>query len=325
MIWNTKVIDFVNDNLNSGIIFLKVNPFYKGIQNLRKPYLKYEYTTEEYKLMHEYSVFMEFFRSADKDLFNRFVTNDLAKTFNSNRFVQCLHYRTDIFEKVVAVKFLHDMMYNESKNYVIASRTYTGCEKIVSHVKEYYKKLPFFLKKGLVGWNKKSIHFDNGCKLKSSIISENVAVGFAIAGLVTYDIVFMSDKIIKRFNQTVHPIINTTKNSYIYHISTNGSKRSLFHDMLEDGNSTYLKKIYTLDSDPDSKIDKDDMIKMLGEKSFKNEYDLEIPEKNIVDKTLKTYTLKLVNEDGKETTFIIKSDEDIKKHIKNLQKTLNQP
>jgi hypothetical protein len=324
MIWNTKVIDFVNENLNSGIIFLKVNPFYKGIQSLRKPHLKYEYTYEEHKIMNEYFDFMKFFRNVDENLYNRVVTNDLAQTMHKNRFVQCLNYRTDIFEKVTAIKFLHDMTYNESETYVIASKTYTGCEKIVSHVKEYYKRLPFFMKRGLVAWNKKSIAFDNGCKLKSSIISENVCVGSNINGLVTHDIVFMSDKIIKRFNQTVQPVMNANKNSYIYHISTNSHKRSLFHDMLQDDKNMYTKKIYTLDSDKDSKVDKSEMVKMIGEKSFSYEYNLEIPEKSVIDKKSKNYTIKLINEDGKETIFNISTEEDLKKHIKALQKNINQ-
>lgn len=324
MIWNTKVIDFVNENLNSGIIFLKVNPFYKGMQSLRKPHLKYGYTDEEHKIMDKCSDFMEFFRTVDEDLFNRNATNDLAQTMHKNRFLQCLNYRTEIFEKVAAVKLLHDMTYNDAKTYVVASKKYTGCEKIVSHVKEYYKRLPFFMKRGLVAWNQKSIKFDNGCKLRSSIISENVCVGFNIDGLVTHDMVFMSDKTIKRFNQTLQPVMNASKNSYMYHISTNSHKRSLFHDMLQDDKNAYIKKIYPLRSDKNSKVDKDEMIKILGEKSFGYEYDLEIPEKSIIDKKSKNYTIKLINEDGKETVFNIATDEDLKKHIKALQKNLNQ-
>jgi len=41
-------------------------------------------------------------------------------------------------------------------------------------------------------------------------------------------------------------------------------------------------------------------------------------------KNQKKYTIKLINEDDKEIVFNISTDEDLKKHIKALQKNLNQ-
>lgn len=322
MIWNTKILDFVTENLNLGIKFLNVSPFYKGNENLRKPNLKYTYTDEELALMKKYSDFMNFLEMIDHTLYKKILSHDLASVIQNNRFVCCLHYRNEDFEKISAIKLLHDLTYMDNKNFVVVSKDYNGCEKIVRFVQNYYRRMPFWLKRGIVAWNKKSIIFDNRTRLKSFRFSPNVGIGFNIDGMVTHNMVYASNKMVKYFQQTVVPIINAHKYSYIHHISTNSSKRSEFHTILEADNN-YIKKIYPIDSDNDFIGNKKEIADLVGEKIFEYEYTLKIPEKNEIVK-VQTYTVKIIDEKGKENVYQIPSTTDLNNEIKKLEKNVKK-
>jgi hypothetical protein len=130
-----------------------------------------------------------------------------------------------------AITILHFCLFNKDKGVMIVANKGTTVEEIVSKIKNIYKLLPFFLKKGIVNWNLSSIVFDNGCRIKTDKRTKEPAIGFTIDFLYIDEFAHIPNNIIEQYYTAVVPIVSSVDNPRFV-ITSTPKGINLFHKML---------------------------------------------------------------------------------------------
>ena len=74
---------------------------------------------------------------------------------------------------IATVIVLHYALFNDHKQiFILANKADTALE-ILSRIQLAYQHLPLWLKAGIVEWNKSSVEFDNGSKIKARATSSD--------------------------------------------------------------------------------------------------------------------------------------------------------
>lgn len=204
---------------------------------------------------------------------------EMLKMYNENRFTLFNNSRQIGFSLISAIIYLYETTFNIDNNILsIHDKTANGIE-LLDKVKFLYKNLPYFLKKGIITWNKNLLIFDNNSKI--NIVSKVKIIDDS------YNIIHIND-----FSHIPHSI---TWNIYIKVLSKNLSTPNFriiissspngfesFYDLYEKSNrkdgdpeknlfkslSTYWWEVPDRDQ-----LWKEEKIKMLGSaKTFEQEY-----------------------------------------------------
>jgi hypothetical protein len=133
-----------------------------------------------------------------------------------------------------AIFILHTCLFSNDKGCMIVANKGKTVQEIIRKIKEIYKLLPFFLQKGVINWNEKSIAFDNGSRIHTENRTKDPSVGFTIDLLYLDEFAKVPDNIINTFYGTVVPIVSSVKNSKII-ITSTPDGFNLFHQLLVDG------------------------------------------------------------------------------------------
>jgi phage FluMu gp28-like protein len=94
-----------------------------------------------------------------------------------------------------------------------------------------YEELPFYLKPGVVEYNKQSIEFENGSKIETAGTTEDTFRGRSVALLLLDELGFVSDGIAREFYTSVYPAISSSDEAKIIIISTPNGVFNLFHEI----------------------------------------------------------------------------------------------
>lgn len=144
------------------------------------------------------------------------------------------YYSNDILSHntvSAAIFMLHFLLFNNDKNIMVVANKSTTVKEIVRKIKDIYKLLPFFLKKGVINWNEKTIAFDNGSRLQSENRTTEPAIGFTIDLLYLDEFAKVPANIIEPYYMAVVPTVSSVKNSKII-ITSTPDGFNLFHDLL---------------------------------------------------------------------------------------------
>lgn len=184
MRWNTKIIDFIVNELGGDTSILTESPFFSGDLRLRKAYLEYEYTEEELSALRSWQDPAQFVFSQDFELYRRLMRH-VIKDMGDRCDVVIDQDRQVSMSSGIAALICHSMLHGR-KAVVVTPNTQTAYE-FVYKLTATYADLPFFAKPGIVSRRQKSLAFDNGSTL--------IAVGsdrHSIIGL-SCDEVYMLD------------------------------------------------------------------------------------------------------------------------------------
>ena len=66
-----------------------------------------------------------------------------------------------------AIVILHFVLFNDDKGCMIVANKGKTVQEIIRKIKDIYKLLPFFLKKGVTNWNEKQIAFENNSRIQT--------------------------------------------------------------------------------------------------------------------------------------------------------------
>jgi hypothetical protein len=102
-------------------------------------------------------------------------------------------------------------------------------------IRNIYKALPFFLKKGVINWNQKAITFDNGSRIRSENKTKDPAIGFTIDLLYFDEFAKVEDNIIRPYYSTAIPVISSMENSKII-ITSTPHGFNLFYELIQSAN-----------------------------------------------------------------------------------------
>ena len=130
-----------------------------------------------------------------------------------------------------AIVILHYVLFNNDKGVMIVANKGKTVVEIISKIKSIYKLIPFYLKKGVINWNEKSLAFENGCRIQSENRTKEPSIGFTIDLLYLDEFAKVPDNIVDAYYGAVVPTVSAINNSKIMITSTpNGY--NLFHKLL---------------------------------------------------------------------------------------------
>lgn len=132
-----------------------------------------------------------------------------------------------------AIVILHFCLFNNDKNVMIVANKGKTVEEIISKIKDIYRLLPFFIKKGVKVWNERSISFENGCRVLTERRTKSPSIGFTIDFLYLDEFAKVPSNIIDAYYGAVVPVVSSVENSKII-ITSTPEGFNLFHKLLTD-------------------------------------------------------------------------------------------
>ena len=171
-------------------------------------------------------------------------------------------------------------IFNSDKFIGIASNKASSAKDLLRRIKIMYEELPFYLKPGVVEYNKNSIEFENGSKIETAGTTEDTFRGRSISLCLLDETAFVSDGIAREFYTSIYPAISSSNEAKIIIISTPNGVFNLFHEIYsgaEEGRNEYKCMKVTWDMIPgrDNKW-KENQIKNMGNiQKFNQEFNVE--------------------------------------------------
>ncbi|NPV12834.1 MAG: hypothetical protein HPY57_13765 [Ignavibacteria bacterium] len=132
-----------------------------------------------------------------------------------------------------AIVILWYCLFNNDKGVMIVANKGKTVIEIIRKIKDIYKLLPFFLKKGVLNWNEKSISFENGCRIQTENRTKEPSIGFTIDFLYLDEFAKVPSNIIESYYGSVVPTVSSINNSKII-ITSTPEGFNLFHKLLTD-------------------------------------------------------------------------------------------
>ena len=134
---------------------------------------------------------------------------DMVKCIHENKDVVILASRQLGKTTVVAMYMLWFSMFNEDKKCIIASKAMNHATEIMSRIKFAYEELPEWIKAGCKFYNRTSIEFDNGSKIKCEATSEKTGRGESPSILFIDEIAFINRRIQEEMWASITPALST--------------------------------------------------------------------------------------------------------------------
>lgn len=220
------------------------NTYYNGNPNIKKAGVKQSYTKEQLEEYKKCAEDVEYFVenyvtivSLDDGevLFKMWdFQKNMLSVFNDNRFSIALLPRQMGKSIVVAAYILHYVIFNKSKSVIVLSNEGANAQEILERIQLMYENLPFFLQPGVKEYNKTSVLFGNGGKIRSASTANNSVRGrsYNLVYLDEFAFVENADK----FYTSTYPVISSGKTTKVIITSTpNGM--NLFHKMWVDASA----------------------------------------------------------------------------------------
>lgn len=254
---------------------------------VKTPQLEIEYTSEMIsdlvKCSQDIIYFLNFVTIVTLDG-GRKKLGDLLYPFQKTMIEMCNDYRYLAFlcarqagkSTTVGAFALWYAIFKPDKFIGIASNKASSSKDILRRVKIMYEELPFWLKPGVIEYNKQSIEFENGSKIETSATTEDTFRGRSINCLILDEFAFIPDGIARQFYASVYPAVAASQESKIIVISTPNGVFNLFHELYSGAeNKTndfkFLKVSWNLVPGRDEKWKKI-QLKNLGQTRFNQEF-----------------------------------------------------
>jgi hypothetical protein len=119
-----------------------------------------------------------------------------------------------------AITILHFVLFNNEKGVMIVANKGSTVTEIIDKIKDIYKNLPFFIKKGIINWNNMSMTLENGCRIRGDKKSKSPAIGFTIDLLYFDEFAKVESNIIEAYYGAAMPTVSALNNSKVMITST---------------------------------------------------------------------------------------------------------
>lgn len=270
-----------NKFLNGESLTRKESIFFRNEKDTRKGDLVYVLSHEEKEEYFKcYSDFKYFINKYYPEYLKEYSMEIIDNIIN-NRFTINLISREMNVTKLIGIFYLHKAMFSHDKTISIITSKGDEQVEVIDIIWKLYKKLPFFLQTGVCTKTLKHISFDN----KSRIITESSK--YAGISRISDVLCFINLKDYKKYKEVLKgliPIQLSLKYSTINIFTSADNKNSFLYSLIEN---SYLKnnhpkknffktiKTYWWEYKGRDEEWKNNKIKEVGEKCFKNNYDIE--------------------------------------------------
>ncbi len=119
-----------------------------------------------------------------------------------------------------AIVILHFVLFNDDKGCMIVANKGKTVKEIIRKIKDIYKLLPFFLKKGVTNWNETQIAFENNSRIQTENRTKEPSIGFTIDLLYLDEFAHIPDNFIRDYYGAIVPVVSSINNSRIIITST---------------------------------------------------------------------------------------------------------
>lgn len=152
---------------------------------------------------------------------NRIITLASRQTGKSTTYtIFCLWYAT---------------LFADKKIMICANKLATAIE-IMDRIRKAYENLPFYIKPGILTYNKGAIEFANGSSIRACSTSSSASRGSSCNTLIIDEMAFIPKNIINDFWASTIPIVSSSKNSKIIVVSTPNGADGLYYDIWQQAN-----------------------------------------------------------------------------------------
>lgn len=124
------------------------------------------------------------------------------------------------------------VMFNKKKFVGIVSNNAASAQEILRNIKEMYLNLPNWLKPGVANdWNKRSVVFENGCRIQTAATSPNAFRGRSLNLLIADEFAFVPANMANAFWASNYPTLSASDTAKVCLISTPQGSFNLFHEI----------------------------------------------------------------------------------------------
>jgi hypothetical protein len=145
-----------------------------------------------------------------KILFNLYdYQEELVRMCESESRVIALISRQMGKTQTISMYLLWYALFNRDKTVIIASKNNDHAMEIMDRIRFAYEELPNWLKAGCKYYNKHSIEFDNGSRIKSQATTAKTGRGLAISKLYLDELAFISPRVQSEMWRSLSPTLST--------------------------------------------------------------------------------------------------------------------
>lgn len=156
---------------------------------------------------------------------------EMLDLIQNNNYCILLQSRQSSKSTTCGIFALWYTIFNPDKMVGIASNKEKGAKDVLRRIKIMYEELPFWLKPGVVEYNKNSIEFENGSRIETSGTTEDTFRGASLDCLLWDEAAFLPENIATGFYNSIYPIVASRPNGKIIIISTPNGVYNLFHTL----------------------------------------------------------------------------------------------
>ena len=144
------------------------------------------------------------------------------------------YYTNDILSHntvSAAIVILHFVLFNDEKGCMIVANKGKTVKEIIKKIKDIYKLLPFFLKKGVINWNETQIAFENNSRIQTENRTKDPSIGFTIDLLYLDEFAHIPNNYVADYYSAIVPVVSAVENSRII-ITSTPKGFNMFYDLL---------------------------------------------------------------------------------------------
>jgi hypothetical protein len=116
----------------------------------------------------------------------------LISTYHDNRFAIAMLPRQTGKTTCAAAYLVWYAMFVPDSQILIAAHKFTGAQDIMNRVRFVYENLPDFLRAGAYSYNRNTLEFDNGSRIKATTTTENTGRGMSLSVIYCDEFAFVN-------------------------------------------------------------------------------------------------------------------------------------
>lgn len=244
IVWTTKKVEDAAQKLNDGYILPNhENPFWERTVGLRKKGISFGFTGIEYDEYVKCKLDVKYFANNYcyikvedghyKQMSIRDYQYDILDLYNNNKYSILMASRQVGKTVMASVYILHFMLFNNTKNVLLAANILDTSKEVLDKIKEIYSYLPFFLQQGIDVWSVTQIKFQNKCRAKAFAMTKTASIGNTGDLVYVDEFAHINTTVANKFYKSIFPTLTNIENSKMIITSTpNGY--NLFHKLLTD-------------------------------------------------------------------------------------------
>ena len=116
----------------------------------------------------------------------------LVETYHNNRFSIAMLPRQTGKTTCASAYLIWYAMFVPDSQILIAAHKFTGAQDIMNRVRFVYENLPDFLRAGAYSYNRNTLEFDNGSRIKATTTTENTGRGMSLSVIYCDEFAFVN-------------------------------------------------------------------------------------------------------------------------------------